>query len=85
MDQTRYLSLTSRLLVGLPFLLFGLGRATTYDATAAMIEAVGLRAPPLAFLGAVSLEIIGGAMLVAGYKVGPVAALLAIFSVVTTV
>ncbi|MCW2240678.1 DoxX family protein [Azospirillum canadense] len=83
MNNVRYVPFAGRLLIGLPFILFGLGKATTYGATAAMIEAVGLPLPPLSFLGAVTLEIVGGALLVAGYKVRPVAALLAIFSMVT--
>lgn len=83
MNNARYAPLAGRLLIGLPFILFGLGKATTYDATVAMIKAVGLPLPPLSFLGAVTLEIVGGALLVAGYKVRPVAALLAVFSMVT--
>ncbi|MCX5493928.1 DoxX family protein [Kaistia dalseonensis] len=83
MNNVRYVPFAGRLLIGLPFILFGLGKATTYGATVAMIEAVGLPVPPLSFLGAVTLEIVGGALLVAGFKVRPVAALLAIFSMVT--
>ncbi|CAO3421313.1 DoxX family protein [Azospirillum endophyticum] len=83
MNTIRYVPFAGRLLIGLPFILFGLGKATTYGATVAMIEAVGLPLPPLSFLGAVTLEIVGGALLIAGYKVRPVAALLAIFSMVT--
>jgi len=83
MNNVRYAPFAGRLLIGLPFILFGLGKATTYGATVAMIKAVGLPLPPLSFLGAVTLEIVGGALLVAGYKVRPVAALLAVFSMVT--
>jgi len=85
MTNTRYLPFAGRLLIGLPFLLFGVGKAVTYGATVAMIEAVGLPLPPLAFLGAVTLEIVGGLMLVLGYKVRPVAAILAVFSIVTAI
>lgn len=85
MNLNRYLPLAGRVLIGLPFVLFGLGKATTYGATVAMIEAVGLPLPTLAFFGAVTLEIVGGALLVLGYKVRPIAAILAIFSLVTAV
>ena len=85
MTSTRYLPFAGRLLIGLPFLLFGVGKATAYGATVAMIQAVGLPFPPLAFLGAVTLEIVGGLMLVLGYKVRPVAAILAAFSIVTAI
>lgn len=83
MNINRYLPLAGRLLIGLPFVLFGLGKATSYGATVAMIEAAGLPFPALAFFGAVTLEIVGGALLVAGYKVRPIALILAIFSLVT--
>jgi putative oxidoreductase len=79
----RYFPFAGRLLIGLPFILFGLGKATTYGATVAMIETAGLPFPPLAFLGAVTLEIVGGVLLVAGFKVRPIAPVLAVFSLVT--
>ncbi|MHC1547885.1 DoxX family protein [Phyllobacterium sp. K27] len=85
MNSTRFLPLAGRLLIGLPFILFGLGKATSYAATVATIEAVGLPLPPLAFIGAVVLEVVGGALLVAGYKVRPVAAAMAVFSIATAV
>lgn len=83
MNINRFLPLAARLLVGLPFVLFGAGKATAYAGTVGMIEAVGLPFPPLAFLGAVTLEILGGVLLVAGFKVRSVALLLAVFSIVT--
>ncbi|WP_295520078.1 DoxX family protein [uncultured Stenotrophomonas sp.] len=85
MNINRYLPLAGRLLIGLPFVLFGLGKATTYGATVAMIEAVGLPLPPIAFLAAVTLEVLGGAMVIAGFKVRPIAAVLSIFSLVTAI
>lgn len=85
MNINRYLPLAGRLLIGIPFVLFGLGKATTYGPTVAMIEAVGLPLPPLAFMGAVTLEILGGALVIAGFKVRPIAAILAIFSLITAV
>nr|WP_306421873.1 DoxX family protein [Azospirillum sp. 412522] len=83
MNDTRYLAFAGRLLIGLPFILFGVGKATAYSATVTMIDAAGLPVPPLSFFGAVTLEIVGGALLVAGYKVRPIAGLLALFSMVT--
>ncbi|MGF7154317.1 DoxX family protein [Novosphingobium gossypii] len=83
MNDVRYAPFAGRVLIGLPFILFGLGKATTFGATVAMIGAVGLPVPPLAAIGAIALEIVGGALLVVGYKVRPAAALLAIFSIVT--
>jgi putative oxidoreductase len=85
MNNARFLPFAGRLLIGLPFILFGLGKATSYTATVATIKAVGLPLPPLAFLGAVAIEAIGGALLVAGYKVRPVAAAMAVFSITTAI
>jgi putative oxidoreductase len=83
MTNTRFISFAGRLLIGLPFILFGVGKATTYGATVNMIGAAGLPVPPLAFLCAVALEIVGGALLIAGYKVRPLSLLLAAFCLVT--
>lgn len=83
MSETRYLPLAGRLLIGLPFLFFGLAKAATYTKTVALVEMVGIPLPPLAALGAITLEIGGGLLLVAGYKVRPVAVLLAIFTMAT--
>jgi len=83
MNNVRYAPFAGRLLIGLPFILFGLGKATTFGATVTMIGAVGLPVPPLAAIGAIALEIVGGSLLIAGFSVRPVAALLAVFSMVT--
>lgn len=85
MNSNRYVPFAGRLLIGLPFILFGVGKATSFGETVGMTEAVGLPLPSLAAAGAIALEIVGGAMLVAGAKVRPVAALLAIFSIVTAI
>jgi len=82
MNTERYLPLAGRVLIGLPFLLFGLGKAAAYEPTVGMIEAAGVPLAPLAFLGTVTLEVLGGALLLAGFKVRPVAVLLAAFSVI---
>jgi len=83
MSDTRYLPLAGRLLIGLPFVFFGLAKAATYAKTVALVQMVGIPLPPLAALGAIALETGGGLLLVAGYKVRPVAVLLAIFTMVT--
>src|SRR5882757_11423220 len=59
----------------------GLGKLAAYGPTTAMIAAVGLPVPPLAYLVAVVFELGGGLLLLAGYQVRPVALALAVFSV----
>jgi len=83
MSDTRYLPLAGRLLIGLPFLFFGLAKAATFAKTVALVEMVGIPLPLLGAIGAITLEIGGGLLLVAGLKVRPVAVLLAIFTMVT--
>jgi putative oxidoreductase len=83
MSATRYVPFVGRLLIGLPFMLSGFSKVTTSGATIAMITAVGLPFPPLAFAVAVATELGGGLLLVAGYRVRYVAAAMALFSLAT--
>jgi len=82
---TRYLPFIGRILIGLPFAMSGVGKLAAYGPTTAMIAAVGLPIPPLAFAVAVAIELGGGLLLVLGYQVRPAALALAIFSVATAV
>ena len=82
---TRYLPFIGRLLIGLPFAMSGLSKLGAYGPTTAMIGAVGLPFPPLAFLVAVAIELGGGLMLLLGYRVRPVAIAMAVFSLATAV
>ena len=85
MDATRYLPFVGRLLIGLPFAMSGFGKLAAYGKTTAMIAAVGLPVPPLAFAVAVAVELGGGLMLIAGYQARLVAMALALFSIATAV
>jgi putative oxidoreductase len=82
---TRYLPFVGRLLIGLPFAMSGLGKLAAYGHTTAMIAAVGLPAPPLAYVVAVAIELGGGLLLVAGYQARYVAIVLALFAIATAV
>jgi putative oxidoreductase len=80
-----YLALLGRILIGLPFAMSGFGKLAAYGPTTAMIGAVGLPLPPLAFVVAVAVELGGGLLLVLGYRVRPVALALAAFSLATAI
>ena len=85
MDVTRFLPLLGRLLIGLPFLMSGVGKLTTYAATTAYIGSTGL---PLASIGwaiAVAFEIGGGLLLVLGFRAREVALGLAVFTLATAI
>ena len=85
MDATRYLPFVGRLLIGLPFAMSGFGKLAAYGQTTALIAAVGLPVPPLAYAVAVAVELGGGLLLVAGYQVRFIATALALFSIATAV
>ena len=83
MNSTSYLAFAGRLLIGVPFAMSGLSKLAAYGATTAMIGAVGLPVPPLAFAVAVAVELGGGLLLIAGFETRIVAIALAVFSLAT--
>ena len=83
MNVSRYLPFAGRLLIGVPFAMSGLSKLAAYGPTTAAIAAVHLPFPPLAFATAVAVELGGGALLIAGYRVRYVAAAMALFSLAT--
>ena len=85
MSTTRYLPFAGRLMIGLPFAMSGFGKLAAYGATTGMISAAGLPLPPLAFAVAVAVELGGGLLLVAGYRVRLVAGVLAVFALATAI
>src|ERR1700730_14918902 len=85
MNATRYLPFVGRVLIGLPFAMSGLGKLAAHGPTTAMIGAVGLPLPPLAYAVAVAVELGGGLLLVSGFRARPVAIALALFSLATAV
>ena len=68
MKATRYLPFVGRLMIGLPFAMSGLSKLGAYSATTGMISAVGLPFPAVAFAVAVTTELGGGLLLIAGYR-----------------
>jgi putative oxidoreductase len=82
MEGNKYLPLLGRILLGAPFLMSGLGKLSAYAGTVGSIAAVGLPAPPLAYIVAVAIEVGGGLMLLSGFRVRAASMVLAIFSLV---
>src|SRR6202008_4820505 len=85
MFATRYLPFIGRLMIGLPFAMSGLSKLAAYGTTTAMISAVGLPLPPMAFAVAVAVELGGGVLLIAGYRTRFVAIAMAVFSLAAAV
>ena len=83
MNATRYIPFAGRLLIGLPFALSGFGKLAAIGPTRQMIAAAGLPFPALALAVAITVELGGGLLLMAGYKARFVAAALAVFAIAT--
>ena len=76
-----YASLVGRILVAPLFLLSGIAKLTAPAATIGMIASTGLPFATLGFVLALLVEVVGSIALIAGYRVRPVAAIMAVFSV----
>ena len=85
MSATRYLPFAGRLLLGLPFAMSGLGKLAAIGPTTELIRAAGLPLPQAALAVAVIIELGGGLLLVAGFRVRIAAIALALFSFATAV
>ena len=77
------IAVIGRVLLAVIFLFFGAGKAADPGGTIAYIGSVGLPFPPLAYAGAVALELGGGLALLLGYRTRIAAAALALFSILT--
>jgi putative oxidoreductase len=86
MNATRYLPFAGRLLIGLAFATSGLSKLAGYSATIDLILSSKLPLPaPLAYAGAVAVEIGCGVLMIAGYQTRAAAGVLALFCVATAV
>lgn len=78
-----YLPLIGRIGISAIFILSGLSKLFAPAATMGYISSVGLPVPALALALAIIIEIGGGTLLVLGYHTRLIAAILALFSLVT--
>jgi putative oxidoreductase len=86
MSATRYLPFVGRLFIGLPFLASGLSKLAAYGPTIGLIVSSKLPLPaPLAYAGAVVVEIGCSLLIMAGYKTRTVASVFALFCLATAV
>jgi len=75
-----YIPHIGRLLIGLPFLMSGFGKLAGYDRVVGMISAAGLPLAPLGWFIAIVVEIGGGLLMIAGFRVRPAAFVMAAFT-----
>jgi putative oxidoreductase len=83
MNATRYIPFVGRLLIGLPFAMSGASKLAAIGPTTDLIRAAGLPLPSAALTVSVLVELGGGLLLVAGFRARFIAAVLAVFSLVT--
>ncbi len=84
MNVARYLPFVGRLLIGLPFMVSGLSKLAAYGPTIGFIASSRLPLPaPLAYAGAVAVEIGCGLLIIAGYQARIFAVILALFCLAT--
>jgi putative oxidoreductase len=81
----RYLPLLGRVLIGAPFILSGLSKLATHEATVGYISSVGLPLPEVGWIIAIVVELAGGLLLISGYRSRLVALVLALFALATAV
>nr|WP_181486987.1 DoxX family protein [Cupriavidus alkaliphilus] len=77
------LAAAGRALIAAIFLISGIGKILAPGATMAYIGSLGLPAPMLGLIGALTLELAGATLLVVGYKTRLAALLLAVYAVAT--
>jgi putative oxidoreductase len=83
--HTDTVALIGRLLIAVLFLMSGLSKLTQPGATIGYIAAVGLPLPTISYFGSMTVELVGSVLLIAGYRVRPVALGLAVFTLMTAV
>lgn len=76
-------TLFARILMSSIFILSGIGKIAAPAATMGYISAMGLPFPAIALGGAIAVEVIGGVLLLVGFRTKIVALALAAFTVVT--
>src|ERR1700676_1626327 len=85
MEAKRFLPMVGRVLIGLPFLVSGLGKLAAFGPTTAYISSVGLPLAPLGWAIAVAFGGGGGVVLILGFRAREVASGLAVFTLATAI
>ena len=80
-----FVPLIGRILIAAIFVLSGFSKLTAPAGTIAYINAAGLPAPTLAYAVALTVELGGGLLLIAGYRTRIVAAVLTVFAFTTAI
>jgi putative oxidoreductase len=86
MNTTRRLPFVGRLFIGLPFMMSGLSKVANYAGTIALIQSSALPLPPpLAYAGAIAVEIGCGLLIILGYQTRIAAGIFCLFCLATAI
>ena len=81
-----FLPFIGRLFIGLPFMMSGLSKVANYAGTIALIKSSTLPLPaPLAYAGAIAVEIGCGFLIILGYQTRVAGAIFCLFCLATAV
>jgi putative oxidoreductase len=78
-------ALAGRTLLALLFVVSGFGKVTGFSGTAAYMASKGMPMTELLLVGAIAIELVGGLMLVAGFKARWAALAIFLFTIPTTI
>jgi len=81
----RYLPALGRLLIGILFVFSGIGKATDPAGTIGYIQSAGLPLPAIAYGVALAVELLGGLLLIVGYRTRLVAVVVALFTLAAAI
>lgn len=81
---TNSAALLGRMLLALLFIVSGFGKITGFSATAGYMASKGMPIPEVLLVGTIALELLGGLLLVVGWKARWVALAIALFLIPTT-
>jgi putative oxidoreductase len=86
MIDVRYLPFIGRLFIGLPFMASGLSKVANYAGTIWLIKSSTLPLPaPLAYVGAIAVEVGCGLLIVFGYQTRIAAGIFCLFCLATAI
>jgi putative oxidoreductase len=78
-------ALVGRTLLAVLFVVSGFGKLTGFSGTAAYMAAKGMPMTEFLLVGAIAIELVGGLMLIAGYKARWAAAAILLFTIPATI
>lgn len=80
-----YIPLFGRFAIALIFVVNGLHKALEFDDSVAFLQLTGMPLANLLLVGSIAVEVMGGMMIVIGYKIKWTAMIMAVYLIITTI